>query len=240
MFAFTCGFITVVFNYASLTARVDAPRREGGLQSLVALHRRAAERPARQRLVRHSSRLQQFQEGRGRGAGRVAGPHALARLGRRALEAPEGPRVEEPRPLKSLRRVRVDDAASLTEFWHPPPWEPPTFRSLHFKPTYLPILNVGSQAGAPGALSPKLWLLSPRLHGCATARSALLGVLQLLLRGLGALDGGARRLRSWQRADAPTNDAVAAVGSAAYELLDDQIRGRPKEKRYDISINAWN
>ena len=50
---------------------------------------------------------------------------------------------------------------------------------------------------ALGALSPKLWLLSPRLHGCATARSALLGVLQLLLRGLGALDGGARRLRSW-------------------------------------------
>lgn len=46
-----------------------------------------------------------------------------------------------PKPFKHLRHVSVEDANALTENWESPPWEPPTFRQLFFRP-----LNVVEEA----------------------------------------------------------------------------------------------
>ena len=58
-------------------------------------------------------------------------------------------RVSEPRPLKVLQHVAVSDAHSLTEEWHAPPWEPPSFRTLVFKPREMPGLDTDALLASP-------------------------------------------------------------------------------------------
>ena len=68
--------------------------------------------------------------------------------------------VAEPAPLRYLTNIDVTEMTSLTDVWCPPPWEPPTFRRLKFKPLELAALTNGDftvieSPGRVGFSSPK-------------------------------------------------------------------------------------
>lgn len=79
--------------------------------------------------------------------------------------------IEAPTPLKTLSRVSMEDANSITDLWKPPPWEPPTFRTLRFGASTGPVSSPPTSPTLPSQpSSPKrgegdgweLWLEAQR------------------------------------------------------------------------------